>query len=132
MTKIPELFDRGLEVRKQVLGKDYVESALRTATPFNEDFQKLVTETAWGLVWSRPGLDRKTRSMLTIAMLAALGQHEELKLHVRATRNTGVSPEEVKEVLLQVAIYAGIPAANSAFQHARKAFEQMKEDEQAP
>ena len=90
-----------------------------------------MTETAWGLVWSRPGLDRKTRSMLTIAILAALGQHEELKLHVRATRNTGVSPEEVKEVLLQVAIYAGIPAANSAFQHARKAYEQM-EDEQAP
>ena len=131
MAKTPELFDRGLEVRKQVLGEKYVESALRTATSFNEDFQTLVTQVAWGAVWTRPGLPRKTRSMLTIAMLAALGQHEELKLHVRATRNTGVSTEEVKEVLLQVAIYAGIPAANSAFQHARKAYEQM-EDEQAP
>jgi len=96
MAKTPELFDRGLEVRKQVLGEKYVESALRTATSFNEDFQTLVTQVAWGAVWTRPGLPRKTRSMLTIAMLAALGQHEELKLHVRATRNTGVSQDEVK------------------------------------
>src|SRR5438477_11486763 len=132
MAKTPELFDRGLEVRKQVLGEKYVESALRTATSFNEDFQKLVTELAWGAVWSRPGLPRKTRSMLTIAMLAALGQHEELKLHVRASRNTGVTQDEVKEVLLQVAVYAGIPAANSAFQHARTAYRELEEDEELP
>jgi 4-carboxymuconolactone decarboxylase len=126
MTKIPELFDRGLAVRTEVLGRAHVEGALKRATPFNEDFQTLVTQYAWGGVWTRPGLDRKTRSMLTIAMLAALGHHEELKLHVRATRNTGVSQEEVKEILLQVAAYAGVPAANSAFAHARQAYEEME------
>jgi 4-carboxymuconolactone decarboxylase len=126
MTKIPELFDRGIAVRKEVLGRAYVEGALKSATPFNEDFQTLVTQCAWGGIWSRPGLDRKTRSMLTIAMLAALGQHQELKLHIRATRNTGVSQEEVKEILLQVAIYAGVPAANSAFEDARQAYEEME------
>ena len=126
MTKIPELFDRGIAVRKEVLGRAHVEGALKSATPFNEDFQTLITQYAWGGIWSRPGLDHKTRSMLTIAMLAALGQHEELKLHIRATRNTGVSKEEVKEILLQVSIYAGVPAANSAFEHARRAYEEME------
>ena len=126
MTKIPELFDRGLAVRTEVLGRAHVEGALKRATPFNEDFQTLVTQYAWGGIWTRPGLDRKTRSMLTIAMLAALGHHEELKLHVRATRNTGVSQDEVKEILLQVAAYAGVPAANSAFAHARQAYEEME------
>ena len=125
MTKIPELFDRGLAVRTEVLGRAHVEGALKRATPFNEDFQTLVTQYAWGGVWTRPGLDRKTRSMLTIAMLAALGHHEELKLHVRATRNTGVSQDEVKEILRQGAAYAGVPAANSAFAHARQAYEEM-------
>src|SRR5207244_7266870 len=132
MKKIPELFDRGLEVRKHVLGRAYVDAALSGSTPFTEDFQTYVTQVAWGGIWTRPGLDRKTRSMLTIAMLAALGQHEELKLHVRATRNTGVSQDEVKEILLQVAVYAGIPAANSAFQHARSAYQQLEEDDEAP
>lgn len=132
MAKTPELFDRGLEVRKEVLGETYVESALRTATSFNEDFQKLVTQFAWGAVWTRPGLPRKTRSMVTIAMLAALGRLEELELHVRATRNTGVTQDEVKEVLLQVAVYAGIPAANAAFQHARKVYQELKEDSEEP
>ena len=132
MAKTSELFDRGLQVRKEVLGTTYVDSALRTATSFNEDFQKLVTQFAWGAVWSRPGLPRKTRSMLTIAMLAALGQHEELKLHVRASRNTGVTPEELKEVLLQVAVYAGIPAANSAFQHAKRVYQELEEDPEEP
>ncbi len=132
MAKRPELYDRGLEVRKEVLGRAHVESALRNATPFGEDFQTFLTEYAWGAVWDRPGLDRKTRSMLAIAMLAALGHHEELKLHVRATRNTSVSQDEVKEILLQVAIYAGVPAANSAFQHARGAYQRMEEDAKKP
>ena len=127
MTKIPELFDRGIAVRTEVLGRAHVEGALKRATPFNEDFQTLVTQYAWGGIWTRPGLDRKTRSMVTIAMLAALGRHEELKLHIRATRNTGVSQEEVKEILLQVAVYAGVPAANSAFEHARRAYEEMEQ-----
>ena len=126
MTKITELFDLGIQVRKEVLGKAHVEGALKSATPFNEDFQTLITQYAWGGIWSRPGLDKKTRSMLTIAILAALGYHEEVKLHIRATRNTGVSQEQVKEILLQVAVYAGVPAANSAFEQARRAYEEME------
>jgi len=125
MTKIPELFDRGIAVRKEVLGNAHVEGSLKRATAFDEDLQTLITQYAWGGIWSRPGLDHKTRSMLTIAMLAALGRHEELKLHIRATRNTGVSQEEVKEILLQVAVYAGVPAGNSAFHQARVAYEEL-------
>lgn len=129
MAKRSESFERGLPIRKQVLGEAYVDASLRNATAFNEDFQTFVTETAWGSVWSRPGLPRKTRSMLTIAMLAALGQHEELKLHVRAAvRNTGVTQDELKEVLLQVAVYAGVPAANSAFQQARAALQEVEKE----
>jgi len=129
MAKRSESFERGLPIRKQVLGEAYVDASLRNATAFNEDFQTFVTETAWGSVWSRAGLPRKTRSMLTIAMLAVLGQHEELKLHVRAAvRNTGVTQDELKEVLLQVAVYAGVPAANSAFQHARAALQEVEKE----
>ena len=122
MTVIPELFARGTAVRTEVLGQAHVERAREAATAFTEDFQTHITQHAWGAVWTRPGLDRKTRSMLTIALLAALGHHEELKLHVRATRHTGVSPDEVKEILLQVAVYAGVPAANTAFGLARETY----------
>jgi 4-carboxymuconolactone decarboxylase len=122
-----ELFDRGLAVRREVLGAEHVEAALRSATPFSEDLQVLITQYAWGGVWARPGLDRRTRSMLTIALLAALGHHEELELHIRATRNTGVTRDEVKEVLLQTAVYAGVPAANAAFRHANRAYEALDE-----
>jgi 4-carboxymuconolactone decarboxylase len=132
MAKIRELFDRGLAVRKEVLGKAHVEAALQGASSFTEDFQTFLTECAWGSVWARPGLNRKTRSMLTIAMLAALGQHEELRLHIRATPRTGVSREEVKEILLQAAVYAGVPAANSAFHQAEAAFQQMEKEAKAP
>ena len=123
------LYERGLSVRRSVLGAAHVERASLRATTFDRDFQAFITRQAWGEVWTRPGLERKTRSMLTIAMLAALGHEDELKLHVRATRNTGVSPDEVKEILLQTAIYAGVPAANSAFKHAKGVYEEMdKED----
>ena len=132
MAKRTGLFDRGLEVRKQVLGAKYVDAALQGATPLDDDFQAFVTESAWGSVWARPGLDRKTRSMVTIAMLAALGQEEELKLHIRATARTGVSRDEVKEILLQVAVYAGVPAANSAFRCARAAFAQLDAEASQP
>lgn len=132
MAKTPDAFERGLAVRKEVLGRAHVEAALRNATELDEEFQVFLTETAWGKVWSRPGLDRKTRSMLAIALLAALGHHEELKLHIRATRNTGVSRDEVKEVLLQTAVYAGVPAANSAFKDARDVYRQLEEEEQKP
>ena len=129
MTVVPELYERGLAVRTDVLGRAHVERARSSATPFNEDFQTFITQHAWGAVWTRPGLERKIRSMLTIAMLAALGHHEELKLHIRATRNTGVSRDEVKEILLQTAVYAGVPAANTAFRLAREVYDQMEKED---
>ena len=118
-------FKKGMKVRKSVLGEAHVERADANKTEFDADFQRFITETAWGSVWVRPGLETKTRQLLTIAMLAALGKHEELALHVRATRNTGVSRNEVKEVLMQVAVYAGVPAANSAFAVAKRVYAEM-------
>jgi 4-carboxymuconolactone decarboxylase len=124
-------YEAGLAVRRRVLGDAHVNRSLKNATAFDQDFQDLVTRHAWGDIWTRPGLDHRTRSLITIALLAAGGCDEELKLHVRATRNTGATVEEVKEVLLQVAVYAGAPAANSAVRIAKAAFEEMaKEDAQ--
>jgi 4-carboxymuconolactone decarboxylase len=120
-------YEAGLAVRRRVLGDAHVKRSLESATAFDQDFQDLVTRHAWGDIWTRPGLDHRTRSLITIAMLAAGGRHEELNLHIRATRNTGATPDEVKEVLLQVAVYAGVPAANSAFRIAKTAFEEMAE-----
>ena len=122
-----EKYEKGMQIRKSVLGEDYVKRAEANKSDFDADFQRLITEVAWGSVWSRPGLNRKTRHLLTIAMLAALGNHEELAMHIRATPNTGVTPEEVKEVLLQVAVYAGIPAANAAVAVAKRVYEEMDE-----
>ncbi|HCI78355.1 MAG TPA: 4-carboxymuconolactone decarboxylase [Ktedonobacter sp.] len=119
-------YDIGLNTRKEVLGSEYVERSLARATEFDADFQRFVTETAWGSVWSRPDLDRRTRSLVTIAILAALGR-EELALHMRAAiENVGVDPHEISEMLLHVAVYAGVPAANSAFAVARKILEQQE------
>jgi 4-carboxymuconolactone decarboxylase len=118
-------YEAGLAVRRRVLGDAHVKRSLENATAFDQDFQDLVTRHAWGDIWTRPGLDHRTRSLITIALLAAGGRHEELNLHIRATRNTGATPEEVKEVLLQVAVYAGVSAANSAFRIAKTAFEEM-------
>jgi 4-carboxymuconolactone decarboxylase len=123
-------FEQGMKLRREVLGDRHVDQAEANKTPFDADFQRFITETAWGSVWSRPNLDRKTRHMITLAMLAALGKEHELALHIRATRNTGVTPEELKEVFHQVAIYAGVPAANTAFAIAKKVYaEQAKDDE---
>lgn len=122
------LFDKGLAVRKAVLGEEYVARAEANTTEFDADWQRYATENAWGAVWTRPGLDKKIRSMLTIAMLAALGRQEELALHIRATRNTGVTQDEVKEVLLQVAVYAGAPAANSGFAVAKRTYKEMESE----
>jgi 4-carboxymuconolactone decarboxylase len=119
-------FDKGMSVRKAVLGADYVARAEANKTEFDADWQRYVTEHAWGAVWTRPGLERRTRSMLTIAMLASMGKLEELSAHIRATRNTGVTKDEVKEVLLQVAVYAGAPAANSAFAVAKRTYKEME------
>lgn len=118
-------FEQGMKVRRAVLGDAHVDRAEAHKAPFDADFQQFITETAWGTVWSRPGLDRKTRHLLTIAMLAALGKEHELALHIRATPNTGVTAAEVKEVLLQVAIYAGVPAANTAMAIAKRVYAEL-------
>jgi len=120
-----DAFERGIEVRRAVLGDEHVERSIANTTDFTRDFQDFITRYAWGAVWTRPGLDRKTRSLLTIAMMASLGRYDELRLHVRATRNTGVTRDEVREVLLQVAVYAGVPAANSAYHHAAEVYREM-------
>ncbi len=117
-------YDIGMQVRKEVLGSEHVERTQAATTDFDADFQRFVTETAWGSVWARPDLDRRTRSLVTIAILAALGR-EELALHVRASHNIGVDPHEIAEVLLHVAVYAGIPAANTGFSTAKKVFDQL-------
>jgi 3-oxoadipate enol-lactonase/4-carboxymuconolactone decarboxylase len=115
---------RGMAVRRAVLGDAHVDKAEANKTEFDADFQRFITEMAWGSVWARPGLGRHTRHLLTIAMLAALGKEHELAMHIRATQNTGVTQSEVKEVLLQVAVYAGLPAANRAIAIAKKIFEE--------
>ncbi len=115
-------FARGLEVRRAVLGADHVDKSLATVTDFMVDFQKLVTEYCWGEVWSRPGLDRKTRSMLNLAMLTALNRPHELALHVRGALNNGLSRDEIKEIMLQACIYCGIPAGLDAFRVAADTF----------
>ena len=119
-----ELFDKGLAVRKEVLGKDYVESSLKSADDFMMAFQEITTEYCWGYVWARPGLDKKTRSMLNLAMLSALNRGPELKLHINGALNNGVSKDEMKEIFLQVGIYCGIPACLDAFKTARDVFKE--------
>ena len=114
-----------MRIRRSVLGNDHVERAEAGKSDFDVDFQRFITEAVWGNVWARPGLDKKTRHLLTIAMLATLGHQKELAMHIRATTNTGVSRDDVKEVLLQVAIYAGIPAANAAFAVAKRVYREM-------
>lgn len=114
-------------MRKSVLGAEHVDRAEAGKTGFDADYQRYITENAWGTIWTRPGLDKKTRHMLTIAMLAALGKHDELAMHIRATRNTGVTPEELREILLHVSVYAGVPAANSAFAIAKRVYKENEE-----
>ena len=117
-----EAYDRGMAARREVLGDQYVDRAEAATTPLDADFQRWITESAWGGVWARPDLDLRTRSLLTIAILGALN-HDELELHLRAARNTGVTPDQVREALLHVAVYAGIPAANRAFKVAKDVYE---------
>ncbi len=122
--KITDTYEAGMVVRKQVLGEAHVARATASITNLDRDFQTFITRAAWGSVWSRPGLDRRTRSLLTIAILAALRYDEELALHYRASRNTGASPEDIAEALMHVAIYGGVPAANSAFRSAKEIFQE--------
>lgn len=118
-------FEQGMKVRRAVLGDAHVDRAEANETPFDADFQRYITETAWGSVWTRQGIDRRTRHLVTLAMLAALGKEHELALHIRATRNTGVTADELKEVFMQVAVYAGVPAANTAFSIAKRVYAEM-------
>lgn len=110
-----ELHQRGMKVRRKVLGDAHVDRAEKNKTPLDAGFQHFITEMAWGSVWTGEGIDLRTRSLITIALLAGLGQHEELALHIRATKNTGATLDEIREALMHVAVYAGVPAANSAF-----------------
>ena len=114
----------GMRVRREVLGDEHVDRAIERTTPFTADFQDLITRYAWGEIWSRPGLDRRMRSAITLTALVALGRDEELAMHVRAALRNGLSVEELKEILLQTAIYCGVPAANSAFAVAQKVLEE--------
>ena len=125
-------FQRGKKIREQVLGQAHAARGAKNRTPFNAEFQDFLMEYAWGEIWSRPGLDHKTRSMITIAMLVGMGKLDELKLHFRATRNTGVSRDEVKEILMHSAIYAGVPAAFGAFQIAAQIFDEMDKEAASP
>ncbi|WP_076591453.1 4-carboxymuconolactone decarboxylase [Herminiimonas arsenitoxidans] len=123
--KNQELFDKGLATRREVLGAAYVDTSIKNATDFNIDMQELVTQYCWGDVWNRPGLDRKTRSFLNLAMITALNRPHELKLHVRGAINNGLTKDEVKEVFLQAAIYCGVPAAIDSFRVASEVFKEM-------
>jgi 4-carboxymuconolactone decarboxylase len=122
-----ELFEAGLKVRRAVLGADYVDGSLAKATDFTMAFQHVTTEFCWGYVWDRPGLERKTRSMLNLAMLTALGRTPELKLHVRGAITNGVTVDEIKEILLQATIYCGIPAGLDAFKAANEVLLELGE-----
>jgi len=118
-----DAFERGMGVRREVLGDEHVDRAQARRTPLTADFQDFLTRCAWGEVWTRPGLDRRTRSCITVAMLVALGRTEELALHLRAALRNGVTVEELREVLLQTAVYCGVPAANTAFRVAQDVLE---------
>ena len=117
-------YEDGMKVRREVLGDEHVDAAIEQTTEFTADFQDLITRYAWGEIWARPGLDRKTRSAITLTALIALNHHEELAMHVRAALRNGLTPDEIKEVLLQSAIYCGVPAANRAFAIAQQVLDE--------
>ena len=120
-----EMFEKGLKIRREVLGADYVDNALKTADDFNMPLQELVTTYCWGECWGRPGLDRKQRSMLNLAMISALNRPHELKAHVKGAINNGLTKDDIREVFLQVAIYVGVPAAVDSFRIARETFKEL-------
>ena len=129
MSQTPEKsprYHQGMATRRSVLGDSYVDQAQKSKTAFDEPFQDLITEAAWGHVWSRPTWTKRERSMVTIALLAALGHHDEVAMHVRATKNTGATPDDIMEALLHVAIYAGVPKANHAIKLAEATYAEME------
>lgn len=122
-----ELFNKGISLRREVLGAEYVDKSMNGVDEFSMAMQEYATETAWGLIWSRPGLPRKTRSLLNIGLLAALNRQHEFKLHIKSAFGNGVTKDEIKEVLLQIACYVGVPAGIEAFRWARDAFAEMEQ-----
>jgi 4-carboxymuconolactone decarboxylase len=127
MTTRDELFAAGLAIRREVLGTDYVDRSLAGADDFNRPFQELITEYAWGAVWSRPELPRKTRSMLNLAMLTALNRPRELELHIRGALNNGVTKDEIREIFMHASVYCGVPAALDSIRVARKVFAELEQ-----
>jgi 3-oxoadipate enol-lactonase/4-carboxymuconolactone decarboxylase len=121
---VSEQHQRGTETRREILGDEHVDGAIARTTEFTADFQDLITRYAWGEIWSRPGLDRRTRSCITLTALVALGREEELAMHVRAALRIGLTPDEIKEVLLHSAVYCGVPAANGAFAVAQRVLDE--------
>lgn len=119
------LYDQGLATRREVLGAEYVNAAIANADDFSRDLQAMVTQYAWGEIWNRPGLDRRTRSLLNLGMLTALNRPHELRLHLRGALRNGVTKDEIREVLMQTAVYCGVPAAMDSFRQAREVFEEM-------
>lgn len=120
-----ESFEKGLKTRREVLGAEYVDNAIKNADDFNQPMQELVTEYCWDAIWNRPGLDRRTRSIINLSMLTALNRPHEIKLHVRGAINNGLSKQDIQEVFLQTAIYCGVPAAIDSFRTAREVFKEM-------
>ncbi len=120
-----EAFDKGLKTRREVLGSEYVDKSIQNAGEFNMPMQELVTEYAWNAIWNRPGLDRRSRSMINLAMLTALNRPHELKLHLKGAINNGLTKDEIREILMQTAIYCGVPAAIDSFRCAKEVFAEM-------
>jgi 4-carboxymuconolactone decarboxylase len=120
-----DAFNKGLKTRREVLGAEYVDAAINNADDFNQPLQEFVTENCWDAIWNRPGLDRRTRSIINLALLTALNRPHELKLHVRGAINNGLSKDDIREVLLQTAVYCGVPAAIDSFRGAREVFKEM-------
>jgi 4-carboxymuconolactone decarboxylase len=120
-----EMFEKGLSIRRAVLGADFVDKAIASADDFNRPLQELVTQYCWGEVWGRPGLDRKTRSIMNLAMLSALNRPHEVKMHIKGALNNGLTKDDIKEVFLQVAIYCGVPAAVDSFRIAKEVFQEL-------
>ena len=121
-----ELYEKGQQLRRQILGDRYVDAAAKNTTEFNRPFQELIAEYVWGTLWSRPGLDHRTRALINLGMLTALGRTEEVKIYLRAAANIGVTPEDVREVFMQAAVYCGIPAALDSFRVAEQIFAEQK------
>jgi 4-carboxymuconolactone decarboxylase len=120
-----EMYEKGLGIRRDVLGAEYVDNAIASADDFSHPLQELVTRYCWGEIWGRPGLDRKTRSIINLAMLSALNRPHEVKIHVRGAIRNGLTKQEIQEVLLQVAVYCGVPAGVDSFRSAREVFQEM-------